>query len=74
MYDGDIERGAKSLFHSLRMLVFAEQILNEGCIFDFSEANYWHEEITEDDAYNWANYRNKWLPKKKVLEQLVREA
>ena len=53
MYDGDIERGAKSLFHSLRMLVFAEQLLEEGDIFDFSEANYWFEQITEDDAYEW---------------------
>lgn len=73
MYDGDIERGAKSLFHSLRMLVFAEQILEEGCIFDFSEANYWFEQITEDDAYEWADYKEKWLPKKKFLETLIRK-
>jgi len=73
MRDGDIERGAKSLFHSLRMLVFAEQILEEGEIFDFSEANYWFEQITEDDAYEWKDYKAKWLPKKKFLESLIKK-
>ncbi|TRZ81618.1 nucleotidyltransferase domain-containing protein [bacterium] len=72
--DGDIERGAKSLFHSLRILVFAEQILNEGCIFDFSEANMWHEEIMEDDSYEWTDYKIKWLKKKLFMERLVKKA
>jgi len=74
MRDGDIERGAKALFHSLRMLVFAEQILNEGCIFDFSEANYWYEQIIEDNAYEWPAYKNKWIGKKRLLEKLVKNS
>jgi len=72
--DGDIERGAKSLFHSLRILVFAEQILTEGCIVDFSEANMWHEEIMEDDSYEWTDYKIKWLKKKLFMERLVKKA
>jgi len=72
--DGDIERGAKSLFHSLRILVFAEQILDEGCIFDFSEANKWYEDIMEDDSYEWVDYKAKWLKKKILMENLVKKA
>jgi predicted nucleotidyltransferase len=71
---GDINRGARSLYHSLRILVFAEQILNEGDIFDFSEANQWHEEITEDDSYDWRDYKDKWLEKKMLMESLVKKA
>jgi len=72
--DGDVERGAKSLFHSLRILVFAEQILNEGCIFDFSETNKWYEDIMEDDAYEWQDYKEKWMEKKILMEKIVKKA
>ena len=39
--EGDIVRGTKSIFHSLRMLLFGLQILEHGEIIDFSEANYY---------------------------------
>ena len=39
--DMDFERGLKSIFHSLRILLFGIQLVEDGEIFDFSEANYY---------------------------------
>lgn len=72
--DGDIERGAKSLFHSLRMLVFAQQLLDAGFIYDFSECNYWHEQIMTSDNYEWNDYKKEWFLLKKFMEQLIKKA
>ena len=54
--------GWKSLFHSLRILVFGIQIAKEGCISDYSAANdYWHE-IREANQYDWSYFKSKYQP------------
>ena len=73
MNDGDIERGAKSLWHSLRILAFAIQILDEGCIYDFGEGNNWFDEIKESEAFTWGAYKDKWFQLKKDLEIMVKD-
>ena len=45
----DFHRGLKSIFHSLRMLMFAIQIAEHGKIVNFSEANYLYPEIVDCD-------------------------
>jgi len=70
--DGDIYRGMKSAWHSLRILMFADQILNEGCIYDFSEANNYWEEINKSNAVSWADFKGIALKKKFMLEEIIK--
>ena len=70
--DGDMYRGMKSIWHSLRILLFADQILNEGYIFDFSEANNYWEEINESNAVKWNEFKKLLINKKRTLEDIVR--
>lgn len=72
--DGDTIRGSKSIFHSLRILLFGLQIVEYGEIIDFSEANYYWEEISEGDHCEWEYFKDKFLPRKRNLEKLMREA
>lgn len=67
----DIERATKSLFHSMRILLFGIQLLDEGEIFDFSEANYYWEEIRSVDEHRWNFFKEKFLPRKKDLEEML---
>ena len=64
----DFHRGLKSIFHSLRMLLFAIQIAKHGKITDFSEANYLYSEIIDSDEIEWGYFREKYLPFKVGLE------
>lgn len=62
----DVERelyiGQKSLFHSLRILMFGMQVAKSGYITDFSEANiYWHEILALGDI-PWVGYKVKYQP------------
>lgn len=72
--DCDIERGTKSLFHSLRILLFGLQMAEEGEIFDFSEANYYWEEIDNSECFEWTHFKDLYLPRKKGLEKMLIEA
>jgi len=72
MYDDDIERGAKSLWHALRILAFASQIIDEGCIYDFGEAGNWFEEIMDCEDLEWRKYEEKWKPLKKNLQKDIK--
>ena len=72
--EGDIVRGTKSIFHSLRMLLFGLQILEHGEIIDFSEANYYWQEVSEGDHCEWEYFKDKFLPRKRDLEKIMREA
>lgn len=74
MLDGDYHRGTKSLFHSLRILMFAKQILDHGKIVDFSEANtHWisikNEIQLDDEEAMWKFFKSKYLPIKIELEK-----
>ena len=70
--DGDIYRGLKGVFHSLKMLMFAIQILEHGKIVDYSAANYLYSEIHGCDEYDWDYFRDKYLPLKVELEKKLK--
>jgi predicted nucleotidyltransferase len=81
LIDGDIHRGVKSLFHSLRILLFAKQILRYGRIEDFTEANqFWSDikidlQLTKnitDGEELWRYFKDKYLPQKIELEQRLK--
>jgi predicted nucleotidyltransferase len=70
--DGDIHRGLKSLFHSLKILMFAYQILDNEKIVDYSVSNYYHKEITESDEFEWTYFQNKYFIFKRDLEAYLK--
>jgi len=69
----DIFRGQKSIFHSLRILDFAKQILNKGKIVNFYSMNHIWKEIEEEGETEWAYYRRRYLPLKFSLEHDIKE-
>ena len=69
----DFYRGLKSIFHSLRMLMFANQIAEHGKIIDFTAANYLFDEIVNCDEIDWDYYREKYLPLKIELEERLKK-
>jgi hypothetical protein len=70
--DGDIYRGLKSIFHSLKMLMFAIQILEHGKIVDYPQANYLYSEINDCDEVDWDYFKEKYLPFKVQLEEKLK--
>ena len=70
--DGDVERGMKSIWHSIRILMFALQIMDEGNIYDFSEANGYWEQMVESDGTDWTFFKDMLLPLKRDLENMLR--
>jgi hypothetical protein len=70
---GDIIRGTKSIFHSLRILLFALQIKEHGKIIDYSEANYYWQEINDCDEIKWNFFKDRFLPLKRDLEKMLVE-
>lgn len=65
----DIDRAVKSLFHSLRILMFGIQIIKYGEITNFSEANGYWDEISKMEEFKWNIFKNRFLPIKKELEE-----
>lgn len=65
MEKGNIIGGAKSLFHSLRILKFGMQIIKFGKITNFKDANYLWNDISQFDGLEWEEYQNKWQNTKK---------
>lgn len=70
--DDDVEYGLKSVFHSLRMLMFANQIATHSKIINFSEANDLHKELFNGEEYEWKYYKDKYLPFKIYLENQLK--
>ena len=70
--NGNIIGGAKSLFHSLRILKFGIQLLKHGEIIDFSEANKMWNAINECHDLEWESYKNRWISTKKSLAKILR--
>jgi predicted nucleotidyltransferase len=68
----DIYRGLKSVFHSLRILIFANQIAEHGNVVDFSEANYLYDEINECDEIDWDYFKREYLEFKIALEKKLK--
>ena len=75
MNEGDTWRGVKSLWHSIRILQFFDQILEHGKIIDFSSANDIWNMILEDydnDEEEWIFYKEKYLPIKINFENKLK--
>lgn len=77
--DGETFRGVKSLWHSLRILEFFRQIIENKKIVDFSASNeYWKmisadlEEHGDGGDDDWDFYKNKYLPIKIELEKFFK--
>jgi predicted nucleotidyltransferase len=68
----DFPRGLKSIFHSIRMLMFAEQIAAHGKITNFPAANHLYSEIVDCDKIEWSYFREKYLPLKIELEEKLK--
>ena len=68
----NIDKGIKSIFHSLRMLMFAAQIAEHGKIVDYSVANDLYSEITDSDEFEWEYFKEKYLPLKVQLENKLK--
>ena len=58
--DYDLRKAKKSLFHSIRVLMFGIQIAKNGKIVDFAEANKYLDEINAMESNNWEDYRKKY--------------
>lgn len=69
---GNIIGGAKSLFHSLRILNFGLQIIKYEKIADFQQANHFWNEIKNFNGLEWQDYQNKWRNTKKQLMKLLK--
>jgi len=67
--DTDIYRGTKSIYHSLRILLFGIQIAKHGKIVDFSESNKLHDEILGSNQFEWSYFKDKYFSYKKELEE-----
>lgn len=52
----------KSLWHSLRILMFGIQIMNTGKIYNYGEANELYNEIVKNDSNDWEYYKEKYQP------------
>lgn len=61
--DFDMYRGQKSLFHSLRILMFGNQLCEYGKIIHFDCANdYWNDIYYKMKDATWEDYKSKYKP------------
>lgn len=68
----DIHRGIKSIFHSMRMLMFAIQIAEHGKIVNFSEGNELSKELVECDEFEWDYFKETYFKRKVDLEEKLK--
>jgi hypothetical protein len=78
--DGEIYRGVKSLWHSIRILQFFKQIVLNGKITDFTSANpIWNMILEDLETHgdggddDWDFYKAKYLPIKIELEKFLQK-
>lgn len=78
--DGEIYRGVKSLWHSIRILQFFKQIVLDGKITDFTSANpIWNMILEDLETHgdggddDWDFYKAKYLPIKIELERFLQK-
>lgn len=60
--DYDLYRGQKSLFHSVRVMIFGIQIAKYGKIVDYTEANKYWEMIKSLGECGWDKYKELFKP------------
>lgn len=56
LFDVEWEPSKKKLYHSIRVLLFAKQILSRGRIYNFGEANPVWASLRDNDSLEWADY------------------
>lgn len=72
--EGDLYRGKKSIFHSIRILCFAIQIVRHGKITDFSEANKYWAKIDSSEKIRWNHYSKQFFGlRHRLIEELTKE-
>lgn len=69
--ENDIYGGKKRIYHTIRLLMFGIQILKNGEITNWTEANKYHKEIMNDIHTEWNYYRLKYEIIKKDLEIMI---
>jgi len=57
LFTAEWEPSKKKLYHSIRVLMFARQILDKGRIYDFGEANTVWTAIRDNESLDWADYQ-----------------
>jgi len=60
--DYDPYVGKKSLFHSLRIILFGTQIAIYGKITNYEEANIYYNDIVNNDVVEWEYFKNIYQP------------
>lgn len=70
LVEGQFYIGWKSLFHSLRILMFGKQVAEHGKIVDFGAANSHWNDIIGETHYEWDWYKAKYQP---IFNQLATE-
>jgi len=60
--DYDLYVGKKSLFHSLRIILFGTQIAIYGKITNYEEANIYYNDIVNNDVVEWEYFKNIYQP------------
>lgn len=76
--NSDVYPGLKRVWHSLRHLIFAEQILKDGTITDFSAANYLYNGIVgkkteiESKTIDFSFFEENYLPLRLELEARIK--
>lgn len=63
--DYDPYIGRKSLWHSLRLFSFGIQLMEANCIYDYTVANKWYDDVVNIDhpgTTEWAYLKEKYQP------------
>lgn len=58
--DFDMRVAKKSLFHSIRILDYAIQIISTGELYDYQSCNILWNTINNNSSTNWGDYKSKW--------------
>ena len=69
---GDLARGKRTLGHTLRMNVLAEQLARCGAVADFSAANHLVEELRDVYEPRWAWYEERFGGELRALQAALR--
>jgi predicted nucleotidyltransferase len=69
--DGDVYGGKKRIYHSIRILLFAIQLLKKNKIVDWGEANQYSVVIKNDNHTEWDYYRLQYETLKQSLEKKI---
>lgn len=70
--EGDIERGVKSAFHALKILLNGIDILKNNKITDFGIANELYKKINNEDFYEWYQVKDVYFAYKLELENQLK--